>query len=71
MQLQVGDRLVDKKGEWEVASRPYVTNAGKDAHVRVKKVGPARRHGDSELGRARAGRGEAAVARGSWEGGCE
>jgi hypothetical protein len=39
MQLQVGDRLVDETGEWEVASRPYVTNAGKDAHVRVKKVG--------------------------------
>jgi hypothetical protein len=39
MQLQVGDRLVDETGEWEVASRPYVTNGGKDAHVRVKKVG--------------------------------
>ena len=39
MQLQVGDRLVDETGEWEIASRPYVTNAGKDAHVRVKQVG--------------------------------
>lgn len=39
MQLQIGDRLADESGEWEVASRPYVTNAGKDAHVRVKKVG--------------------------------
>ena len=39
MQLQVGDRLVDEAGEWEVASWPYVTNAGKDAHARVKKVG--------------------------------
>jgi hypothetical protein len=39
MQLQIGDRLADETGEWEVASRPYVTNAGKDAHVRVKKVG--------------------------------
>jgi hypothetical protein len=39
MQLQVGDRIADETGEWEVASRPYVTNAGKDAHVRVKKVG--------------------------------
>jgi hypothetical protein len=39
MELQVGDRLADETGEWEVASRLYVTNAGKDAHVRVKKVG--------------------------------
>lgn len=39
MQLQVGDRLADETGEWEVASRAYVTNAGKDAHVRVRKVG--------------------------------
>jgi hypothetical protein len=39
MQLQLGDRLVDETGEWEVASRAYVTNAGEDAHVRVQKVG--------------------------------
>ena len=39
MQFQLGDRLVDETGEWEVASRAYVTNAGEDAHVRVKKVG--------------------------------
>jgi hypothetical protein len=39
MQLQIGDRLADETGEWEVASRPYVTNAGKEAHVCVKKVG--------------------------------
>jgi hypothetical protein len=37
MELQLGDRLGDEMGEWEVASRPYVTNGGKD--VRVKKVG--------------------------------
>jgi hypothetical protein len=39
MQLQIGDRFVNETGMWEVASRPYTTNAGKDAHVRVKKVG--------------------------------
>jgi hypothetical protein len=39
-QLQVGDRLVDETGTWEVSSRPYTPNAaGADAHVRVKKVG--------------------------------
>jgi hypothetical protein len=37
MQLQIGDRLVDETGTWEVASRPYTTE--EDAHVRVKKVG--------------------------------
>jgi len=39
MQLHAGDRLADETGEWEVIGRPYTTNAGKDAHVRVKKVG--------------------------------
>jgi hypothetical protein len=39
MQLEIGDRITDETGEWEVASRPYDTNAGKDAQVRVKKVG--------------------------------
>jgi hypothetical protein len=37
--LQIGTGLTDATGEWEVASRPYVTNTGKDAHVRVNKVG--------------------------------
>jgi hypothetical protein len=37
--LNVGDRLVDETAEWELVSRPYVTSAAKDAHVRVKKVG--------------------------------
>jgi hypothetical protein len=39
MELQIGDRFVDETGMWEVASRPYTTNAGKDAHIRIKKVG--------------------------------
>jgi hypothetical protein len=39
MHLQVGDRLADETGEWQVIGRPYTTSAGKDAHVRVKKVG--------------------------------
>lgn len=38
MELQVGDRLTDETGEWEIAGRPYSTNAGKDVHVRVKRV---------------------------------
>jgi hypothetical protein len=52
MELQVGDRLTDETGEYEVIGRPYTTNAGKDAHARVRKVGQTRRHRATELGRA-------------------
>ena len=40
MQLQVGDRLTDETGEWEVASRPYVTNAGKDTSASRRLAWP-------------------------------
>jgi hypothetical protein len=39
MDLKVGHRLVDETGEWEVVSRPYTSNAGKNASVRVKRAG--------------------------------
>ncbi len=39
MQLQVGDRLADETGDWEVTSLPYTTAGGKNAHVRVQRVG--------------------------------
>jgi len=39
MQPQIGDRLVDETGEWEVIGRPYTTAGGKDARVRVQRVG--------------------------------
>jgi hypothetical protein len=39
MQLQVGDRLANETGEWEVIGRPYTTAGGKDARVRVQRVG--------------------------------
>ena len=39
MDLKIGDRLIDETGEWEVVSRPYTSNAGKNASVRVRKVG--------------------------------
>ena len=38
MQLQIGDRMTDSSGEWEVVGRPYTTNGGKNAHVRVQRV---------------------------------
>jgi hypothetical protein len=38
MELQIGDRLVDETGEWEVIGRPYTSAAGKNAHVRVHRV---------------------------------
>ena len=34
----VEDLLADEPGEWEVVSRPCMTNAGKDVHVRVKRA---------------------------------
>ena len=39
MELQVGDRLTDETGDWEVIGRPYTTAGGKDARVRVQRVG--------------------------------
>ena len=39
MELRVGDRLTDETGEWEVIGRPYTTAGGKDARVRVQRVG--------------------------------
>jgi len=39
MDLQIGERLADETGEWEIISRPYTTAGGKDARVRVQRVG--------------------------------
>jgi hypothetical protein len=39
MLLRIGDRLTDETGEYEIIGRPYTTNAGKDAHARVQRVG--------------------------------
>jgi len=38
MQLQVGDRLIDETGEWEVTVRPYTSPGGKNVHARVRRV---------------------------------
>jgi hypothetical protein len=46
MELRVGDRLVDETGDWEVIGRPYTTAGGKDARVRVQRVGTP---GDTEI----------------------
>jgi hypothetical protein len=39
MELQIGDRLADETGEWEIIARPYTTAGGKNARVRVQRVG--------------------------------
>jgi hypothetical protein len=39
MQLEIGDRLADEPGEYEVIGRPYTIGGGKNARVRVQKVG--------------------------------
>jgi len=38
MRLQVGDRISDESGEWEVIGRPYTTAGGKTSHVRVQRM---------------------------------
>jgi hypothetical protein len=38
MQLQIGDRLTDETGKYEVVARPYTTAGGKTANIRVKRV---------------------------------
>jgi hypothetical protein len=39
MLLRIGDRLTDETGEWEIIARPYTTAGGKNARVRVQRVG--------------------------------
>lgn len=41
MELQIGERLTDETAEREIICQPYTTNAGKDVHVRVKRVDEA------------------------------
>ena len=41
VQVKVGDRIVDETGEYEVLGRPYTSNAGKNVHVRVRRVDEA------------------------------
>jgi len=37
--LQVGDRLADETGEWEVIAAPYSTAGGRMVHTRVQRIG--------------------------------
>jgi hypothetical protein len=39
MQLRIGDRLTDARGQWEIISRPRSTVGGKTVNVRVHKPG--------------------------------
>ena len=39
MQFRTGDRITDETGEWEIIGRPYTTAGGKNARVRVQRVG--------------------------------
>jgi hypothetical protein len=38
MLLRIGDRRTDETGQYVIIGRPYTTNAGKDVHVRVRRV---------------------------------
>lgn len=38
IELQIGDRLVDERGEWEVIAPPYSTAGGRMVHARVQRI---------------------------------
>jgi hypothetical protein len=38
MQPQIGDRMTDSTGAWQVVGRPYTTAGGKNTHVRVQRA---------------------------------
>jgi hypothetical protein len=38
MELQVGDRLAEETGEWEVIAPPYSTAGGRVIHARVQRI---------------------------------
>jgi hypothetical protein len=37
MQLQIGDRMTDSTGEWQVVGRPYTSAGGKSTSARVQR----------------------------------
>lgn len=39
LELRLGDSIKDETGEWEVLGRPFTTAGGKNAHVRLQRVG--------------------------------
>jgi hypothetical protein len=39
MELQIGDRVREESGDWEVIRRPYSSAGGKIASAHVRKVG--------------------------------
>jgi hypothetical protein len=38
MELQLGDRITDETGEWEVIRQPYTTAGGRTVHARVQRI---------------------------------
>jgi len=62
MQLQVGDKLTDETGQWEMVDRPRTTGGGKKTEARATSR-QARPDGDENVGLLREGRGETALAR--------
>src|SRR2546428_5905562 len=45
MELQVGDRITDETGEWEVIAPPYSTAGGRVVHARGQRINEAARWG--------------------------
>ena len=38
LELRLGDRLADERGEWEVIAPPYTTAGGRMVHARVQRI---------------------------------
>ena len=38
LELRVGDRLANERGEWEVIAPPYTTAGGRMVHARVQRI---------------------------------
>ena len=46
MELQVGDRLTDETGTYQVIGRAFMTSGGKTANARVRRPGVRRADGE-------------------------
>ena len=49
MQLRVGNRFTDDRGEWEIVGRPYATAGGKSVHAKGATRGRAGGHRGADV----------------------
>lgn len=58
MQFQVGDKLSDETGEWQVVGRPSTTGGGKKTEVRVQRADKPGQTGNENVGLVQTGDGD-------------